>query len=136
MNSEKTSNDDVFVDTEPTLPVFAQRKLFIARDQHAGGHLVRCPGYSFVFTTFFRLICAYEMDLIADRIKIVDALYKSPKPLSPQQKSELCGSGDNIYVIVRRAVIRKAFDRNEFARVFRSINGSFLVYRYGGSSPE
>lgn len=133
---EKTSSDDVFVDTELMLPVFAQRKLFIAIDKHVSGHPAGYPGYSFVLTTFFRLICAYEMDLIINRTRTVTTIYNSSKPLSPQQKSELCGSGNNIYVIVRKAIVRKTFDRNEFTGVFRSTNGSFLVYRYEGNSPE
>ncbi len=71
----------------------------------------------------------YDTDLVANRSNIVNIIYSSNQSLTSKQKDELFASGSNVYVIVRRAIIKKSFNRQVFVEVFRSSRDNFLVYR-------
>ncbi|HIJ71852.1 MAG TPA: hypothetical protein HPP87_10890 [Planctomycetes bacterium] len=124
-----TDTDDVFIDTEPLLPVLAQRRLYIALDRQVQGRAVRSPGYGFLLMDFFRLICGYERKLIAERTGIVYTIYTSNLDLTTAQKENLFAVANKVYVIVRKAYIRGKFNKSGFEKVFQSARGNFLVYR-------
>jgi len=126
---KETNTDDVFIDSEVMLPVLAQRPLFVAFDKKVKGRTTRLyPGYGFIWK-FVRLVWGYDIDLVRKRNNIVYIIYSSNRSLTSKQKDELFASGSNVYVIVRRAIIKLAFNRQEFVEVFRSSQGNFLVYQ-------
>ena len=124
-----TNAEDVFVDTEPILPVLAQRRMYVAIDRRAQGRIVRSPGYSFLFMDFFRLICGYDNDLLAKRTNIVYTIYSSNRNLTSAQQADIFTAGKNAYVIVRKAAIRSNLNKRGFKKVFQSARSNFLVYR-------
>jgi len=124
-----TDAEDVFVDTEPILPVLAQRHMYIALDRQAQGRIVRSPGYSFLLMDFFRLICGYNNDLVAKRTNIVYTIYSSNRNLTSAQQADIFSAGKNAYVIVRKAAIRSNLNKRGFKKVFQSARSNFLVYR-------
>ncbi|RKY10561.1 MAG: hypothetical protein DRP65_06410 [Planctomycetota bacterium] len=124
-----TNVEDVFIDTEPLLPVLAQRHIYVALDRQVQGRIVRSPGYSFLLADFFRLICGYERELIDKRTGIVYTIYSSNRNLTTAQKEDLFAVGNRVYVIVRKADIRSNLNKRGFEKVFQSARSNFLVYR-------
>lgn len=123
----ETNTDDVFIDSELVLPVLAQRPLFVAWNKQVKGRARAYPGYGFIWR-FFQSIWGYDADLVRKRNNIVYSIYSSNRQLSSGQKEELFAY-NNIYVIVRKAFVRRAFSKEGFNEVFRSSQGNFLVYR-------
>ena len=124
-----TTAEDAFVDTELLLPVLAQRRMYVALDRRAQGRIVRSPGYSFLLTDFFRLICGYDNDLVMKRTNIVYTIYSSSRNLTPAQQADIFTAGKNAYVIIRKAAIRSNLNKRGFKKVFQSARSNFLVYR-------
>jgi hypothetical protein len=131
-----TGIDDVFIDTKPDLSVYAQRCLFVSLDKKAKGRTLRYPGYGFTFGVLLQDLCGYGTDLIRKRSNIVFTIYGSNRNLTPQQRRELSASGNDVYVIVRKAVLKKGLNRQDFVEVFRSSRGNFLVYRFAVPSSQ
>jgi hypothetical protein len=125
-----TTTADVFIDTEPLLPVFAQRPLFIAVDKQVRGRLVQYPGYSVLFGVFLEGMCGYERDLISTRNAIVYTIYDPARNLNSGQKNDLFASGQNVYVIARSKMVGRGIDEPGFVKVFQSGGGNFRVYRF------
>jgi len=122
-----TTADDVFIDTEPLLPVLAQRPLFIAVDKQVKGHFIQYPGYSVLFRVFLEGMCGYERAMISSRNVIVYTIYDPTQKLNSGQKSDLLATGQNVYVISRSKMV-SGIDELGFAEVFRSGGGYFRVY--------
>lgn len=132
----KTNVNDVFIDKDNCLPVFAQRQLFITVDKtqtvktKTGRFQFTNPGYIFSMETFFQVIFGYDRKLIKNRINIAKTIYSLDRDLMPEKRKRLCDKHSNIYVIIRNASFRKIFKQKGYDRVFQSSQGNFIVYLY------
>ena len=137
---EHTEKNAIFIDSELTIPVFAQRQLFIGMDRKETRRgLMRGmsdiwgvePGYGYRIDTFLRLINGYDPDLLNRRQALVKSIYDTKKNLNDEKMKEFFDSHKNIYFVVRTKKIKHKFNQAKFKQVFRSSKGHILIYQKG-----
>lgn len=119
-----TIHNSLFIDTKITIPLFAQRQLFIALNME------KTPGYRL---DFLQEVCRYDVDLIISRKRIVQKIFNSTGSISNEELKTLHNIGADIYVVGRQRFIEEKFDPDIFCLVFRSSNGQFTVFRLADS---
>lgn len=133
----QTNVDDIFFDTTPNIPVFAQRQLFIAadtivkvKDETGQQFQIYNPGYNYAIRSHLEKTCGYDPALVQNRYDILQKIYNPNQELTQQQTKELSSSNNRIYVIVRKAMFPGPFKNVLFDKVFQSSQGNFSVYCY------
>jgi hypothetical protein len=134
----KTNKDSVFIDLKLTIPVLAQRRLFVGVDRAGpmssvpigmkgiyGGE----PGYSWKIDTFLRHMNCYDPDLIDRRQALVKRIYNPKGLITDREIEELQNTFINVYVIDRTQALPSDLNREKFNQVFRSSQGQFLVHQ-------
>jgi hypothetical protein len=138
----QTNVDDVFFDTTPNIPVFAQRQLFIAADTVVKGtdktgqqFQIYNPGYNYGIRSHLEKTCGYDPALVRNRYDILEKIYNPNQELTQEQTEQLFSSNNRIFMIVRKAMFPKPFKNVLFDKVFQSSKGNFSVYCYGPNKP-
>ena len=135
-----TDKNSIFIDSELTIPVLAQRQLFIGMDREApfrpapmgmkgiwGGQ----PGYGWTIDAFLRLMNGYDPDLIDRRQALVKGIYDINQKLTNKEMKAFFNTHKNMYVVVRTKELEDKFNQEKFDQIFRSSKGHFLVYQQG-----
>jgi hypothetical protein len=153
---DHTEKSSPFIDLQLTIPVLAQRQLFIGMDSEAP--LKRAPmgtkevfggvaGYTSTIDSFLRFVNCYEPDLIERRQAFVETLYGVNEKLTTEEMKSLFETHKNMYVVVRTKgmytviktqgsyvmlptnTIKRRFTEKHFTQIFRSSKGNFLVFQ-------
>ena len=151
-----TKKTSPLIDLQLTIPVLAQRQLFIGMDSEAP--LKRAPlgmkdvfggvaGYTSTIDSFLRFVNCYDPDLIETRQAFVETLYGANEKLTTEEMKSLFEAHENMYVVVRAKgmytviktqgsyvmlptnIIKRRFADARFTQVFRSSKGNFLVFQ-------
>lgn len=151
-----TEKNSPVIDLQLTIPVLAQRQLFIGMDSEAP--LKRTPrgmkdvfggvaGYTSTIDSFLRFVNCYDPDLIDTRQAFVETLFGVNKKLTAAQMESLFTTYKNMCVVVRakgmytvvrtqgayvmltRNALKRRFAASHFTQVFRSSQGNFLVFQ-------
>ncbi len=117
---QNTHKDSVFIDSELTLPVFTQRRLFIGVGDW------KQPGYT---TNFLSLVWCYDIGLLVKRRTIVQDIYNSNKKPINQETRDFLRSNKDVYVVLRTKGLADKLNDSEFIEVFRSTQGNFHLYK-------
>jgi len=138
----QTNVDDVFFDTTPNIPVFAQRQLFIGtdtvvkgKDQAGQQFQIYNPGYNYGIRSHLEKTCGYDPALLRNRYDILEKIYNPNQELTQEQTEELFSSNNRTYMIVRKATFPKPFKYRLFDKVFQSSKGNFSVYCHSPNKP-
>jgi hypothetical protein len=139
---KKTNVDDVFFDTTPNIPVFAQRQLFIATDTVVKGtdetgqqFQIYNPGYNYGIRNHLEKTCGYDPVWVRNRYDILKKIYNPNQELTQEQTEELFSSNNRVYIVVRKAMFPEPFKNVLFDKVFQSSRGDFSVYCYSPNKP-
>jgi len=120
-----TPTDSIFIDTEPSIPIFAQRCLFVGRDKEAWG----TRGYGIAMGYLLHARHGYDFDVIEQRNRIVDTIYNLPGGSAESEVEEFFATHDKVYIVTRKDTAIHPFDRINFKEVFRSEGGIYRVYQ-------
>ncbi len=152
----QTEKNSPFIDLQLTVPVLAQRQLFIGMDSEAP--LKRTPrgmkevfggvaGYTSTIDSFLRFVNCYAPELIDTRQAFVETLYGVNEKLTAAQMNLFFTAYKNLYVVVRAKgmytvvrtqgayvmlttnALKRRFAASNFTQVFRSSQGNFLVFQ-------
>lgn len=136
---DHTDKNSIFIDSELTIPVLAQRQLFIGMDREdplgptpkGMKGIYGPPGYGLTIDTFLRDDFGYDPHLLDKRQAIVKSIYDVHRTLTDRELKEFFDTNKNIYVVVRTKAIEDKFKQARFDQFFRSSKGHFIVYRQG-----
>jgi len=131
-----TDKNSIFIDSELTIPVLAQRQLFIGMDRESTSKPLPgvmkgtngSPGYGFTIDTFLRRD-GYDSALIDKRRAIVKSMYNPNQKLTDREVETLFNAYENIYIVVRTKALEDKFRQGKLNQVFRSSKGHFILYQ-------
>jgi len=131
-----TDKNSIFIDSELTIPVLAQRQLFIGMDRESTSKPLPAamkgtngsPGYGFTIDTFLRRD-GYDSALIDKRRAIVKSMYNPNQKLTDREVETLFNAYENIYIVVRTKALEDKFRQGKLNQVFRSSKGHFILYQ-------
>lgn len=133
-----TDKNSIFIDSALTIPVLAQRQLFIGMDNEVplgrapigmSGIYSGEPGYGSTIDSYLRLINGYDPDLIDTRQAHVKRIYAANRKGTDTEMKKFFNAHKNMYVVVRTKALEDKFKGENFDQVFRSSQGNFLVFQ-------
>ncbi|MBW1854084.1 MAG: hypothetical protein JRJ00_05290 [Deltaproteobacteria bacterium] len=132
-----TDKNSIFIDSELTIPVLAQRQLFIGMDRESTSKPLPAamkgtngsPGYGFTIDTFLRRVYGYDSALIDKRRAIVKSIYNPNQKLTDSEVETLFNAYENTYIVVRTKALEDKFRQGKLNQVFRSSKGHFILYQ-------
>ena len=130
-----TSREDVFIDTELSIPCLGQRHLFVAMDKYRNDRPVIVPGYGMSIEEIFNNVNVYSRDILEYRYRIMRKIYDPVVPLNDEELREFFAKNDNLLIVIREQDLQNKF-KADFKRVFRSSENDFAVFKYTGSNSD
>ena len=122
---QNTPIDSVFIDRELTIPIFAQRSLFIGTDKTDWSTI----GYGIKVDDFLKMKHGYGADLMEKRRSIVKQIYNLPHGANNTEAEEYFNTHDNVYIVARKNVSANKFEQIDFYEVFRSSRDNYHVFQ-------
>ncbi|RKY09568.1 MAG: hypothetical protein DRP66_01925 [Planctomycetota bacterium] len=126
---KNTPKDTMVIDTELTVPVLAQRSLFIAEDKKIDGKIQRHPGFSFLIESLFTDGSGYGADLLSCRYRIRNKIYDPQIKMNDEELVDFFQTHKNVVIVIRDRQLINKFSDGDFDLVFSSSGDNFKVYR-------
>jgi hypothetical protein len=125
---QNTTTNSVFVDTELSIPIYAQRRLFIGTDKENR----ITAGYGIPIDYLLHVRHGYDPKMIQKRKSIVKKIYNQSGGITTTETEAITAFNTfpKVYIVTREYTTINNFDRIDFIEVFRSRSGIYRIYQY------
>ena len=123
---QHTPSDSVFIDTELTIPIYAQRCLFIGIDKE--GH--RALGYWAKIDVLLQDRHGHDSAEIEKRKNIVHTLCNQADAATEEEIESLLRGYKHVYIVTREHTNLNSFKQIHFELIFRSSRNQYKIYQY------